>query len=140
MSGEDVDAVLSIEQQAHRHPWTRAHFNDALATANICKVYLVKDEIVGYAVMKPALDDVDLLDICIAAASQHQGLGTSLLSEMLSLLRSLKFTRVILEVRRTNRAAYSLYCKMGFTEVGLRRGYYPIDSGREDAIVMECKL
>ena len=51
MSWEDVDAVLNIEQQVHRHPWTRGNFNDALATGNICKVVEAANEIIGYAVM-----------------------------------------------------------------------------------------
>jgi len=140
MGWEDVDAVLNIEQAVHNHPWTRGNFNDALATGNICKVYEVANEIVGYAVMMPALDDVDLLDISIAGAHQRKGLGASLLGEMLALARSLEFARVILEVRQKNLAASALYRKAGFSEIGIRRGYYPAENGREDAIVMEYKL
>ena len=140
MRWEDVDAVLNIEQQVHSHPWTRGNFNDALATGNICKVYETANEIVGYAVMMPALDDVDLLDISIASAYQRKGLGANLLGEMLALARSLKFARVILEVRQNNFAASALYRKAGFSEIGIRRGYYPAENGREDAIVMEYKL
>jgi len=53
---------------------------------------------------------------------------------------------MILEVRRSNLAAGALYRKLGFGEIGVRRGYYPKNTGRaenserEDAIVMECKL
>jgi ribosomal-protein-alanine N-acetyltransferase len=45
---------------------------------------------------------------------------------------------VILEVREGNAAARSFYSKMGFCEIGMRRGYY-IDTG-EDAYVMESML
>lgn len=140
MNWADVDAVLNIEQQVHSHPWTRGNFNDALASGNICKVVEVANEIVAYAVMMPALDDVDLLDISVARAHQRQGLGASLLAELLVLARELKFARMILEVRRSSLAANALYRKAGFAEIGVRRGYYPLDNGREDAIVMEYKL
>lgn len=140
MSWDDVDAVLSIEQQIHSHPWTRGNFNDALATGNICKVYEAANGIIGYAVMMPALDEVELLDISIANAFQRKGLGEKLMSEMFALAREHKFERMTLEVRRSNIAANALYRKLGFGEIGVRRGYYPIDNGREDAIVMEYKL
>jgi ribosomal-protein-alanine N-acetyltransferase len=47
---------------------------------------------------------------------------------------------MLLEVRASNVAARGLYCNAGFCEISLRRGYYPADNGREDAIVMECLL
>jgi [ribosomal protein S18]-alanine N-acetyltransferase len=140
MTWADVDAVLRIEQQVHSHPWTRGNFNDALATGNICKVYEAANGIVGYAVLMPALDEVHLLDISIASAHQRRGLGEKLLNDMLLLARELKFERAILEVRSSNLAANALYSKTGFSEIGVRRGYYPADNAREDAIVMEYKL
>lgn len=140
MSRADVDAVLSIERQVNSHPWTRGNFNDSLANGHICKVYEDAKGMVGYAVLMPVLDEVHLLDISIASAYQRTGLGGKLLSDMLALARELKFERVILEVRRSNLAANALYRKAGFSEIGLRRGYYPADIGREDAIVMGYKL
>jgi ribosomal-protein-alanine N-acetyltransferase len=140
MTWDDVDAVLRIEQQVHGHPWSRGNFNDSLANGYICKVYEAANEVVGYAVLMPALDEVHLLDISIASTFQHMGLGGKLLSDMLALVRELKFERVILEVRRSNLAAKALYRKVGFSDIGVRRDYYPADNAREDAIVMECKL
>lgn len=140
MGWADVDTVLHIEQQVHSHPWTRGNFNDSLASGYICKVYEAANEIVGYAVLMPALDEVHLLDISIAGACQRKGLGKKLLGEMLALARTLKFERVILEVRASNVAAIGLYRAAGFGEIGVRRGYYPAEHGREDAIVMEYKL
>lgn len=140
MDWADVDMVLHIEQQVHNHPWTRGNFNDSLASGYICKVYEAANGIVGYAVLMPALDEVHLLDISIAGAYQRKGLGKKLLGEMLALARTLKFERVILEVRPSNVAAIGLYRTAGFSEIGVRRGYYPAEHGREDAIVMEYKL
>lgn len=140
MGWADVDAVLRIEQQVHSHPWTRGNFNDSLASGYICKVYEAANEIVGYAVLMPALDEVHLLDISIASAFQRKGQGGKLLGEMLELARTLKFERVILEVRASNLAANALYRAAGFSEIGVRRGYYPADNAREDAIVMEYRL
>ncbi|HQS57593.1 MAG: ribosomal-protein-alanine N-acetyltransferase [Gallionellales bacterium 35-53-114] len=148
----DLDAVLSIEQQVHSHPWTRGMFNDALAQGNICKILATENEIVGYAVLMPALDEVHLLDISIAPACQRMGWGEKLLNELIAVAVQHQFLRMILEVRRSNIAAAALYRKTGFAEIGVRRDYYPAHNAqreknnetapnnREDALVMEYKL
>ena len=140
MTLADIDAVLCIEQQVHRHPWTRGNFIDSLENGHICKVYVGMDEIVGYAILMPAVDELHLLDICISGDYQRKGVGKKLLREMLTLASELKFSRVLLEVRPSNLAAIVLYRAAGFGEIGLRRGYYPAEQDREDAIVMENKL
>lgn len=140
MTMADLDAVLGMEQQVHSHPWTRGNFTASLSSAHFCKVYAAADEITGYAVMMPVLDEVHMLDIGIAKTLQRKGLGEKLLKEMLMLARTRKFKRMLLEVRTSNVAAIALYRKTGFAEIGQRRAYYPAAQGREDAIVMECKL
>jgi len=45
-----------------------------------------------------------------------------------------------LEVRPSNVAALALYHRFGFTEVGLRRAYYPGDKDREDAVILALQL
>ena len=43
---------------------------------------------------------------------------------------------MLLEVRPSNTAARALYQRAGFLELSVRRGYYPAEGGREDAILM----
>jgi len=128
MTPEDMDAVMRIEQSVHAHPWTRGNFTDALKSDYVCKVYEVDGELFGYVVLMPAIDEVQLLNISIVAGQQRKGLGHKLLGETMKIARS------------SNVAALGLYRVAGFCEIGLRRGYYPKDNGREDAIVMECVL
>ena len=40
----------------------------------------------------------------------------------------------------SNVAARGLYQRMGFSQIGMRRGYYPAIGGREDALVMELVI
>ncbi len=47
---------------------------------------------------------------------------------------------MFLEVRPSNLAARALYADNGFRELHVRRGYYPADEGREDAILMGLDL
>lgn len=140
MSAADLDTVTIIEQQIHAHPWTRGNFSDALASNNLCKVLEQEDTIIGYLVMLPAVDEMELLDIGITTQHQHKGWGRRLLDEALGIARARDMTRMLLEVRPSNVAARRLYERAGFSQIGLRRSYYPTGSGREDAIVMECRL
>lgn len=140
MTLADVDTVLAIECQVHQHPWTRTNFIDALENNYVCKVYKVANELAGYAVLMPAPDEMSLLDISIASPYQRKGLGNKLLGELLALARSMKFERMILEVRVSNVAANALYQKAEFKQIGVRRDYYPNENGREDAVVMEHRL
>jgi ribosomal-protein-alanine acetyltransferase len=137
MTAADLDAVLGIEAAVQDYPWTRGKFTGALESGNLCKVLEEAGEILGYAVMLEAPDEMELLTIAIAACHQRKGLGRWLLSRVLEYAREKKMMRVILEVRPSNEAALGLYGREGFAEIGLRRGYYCAhNGGREDAIVM----
>jgi ribosomal-protein-alanine N-acetyltransferase len=140
MNKADVDVILRIEQQVHAHPWTGGNFTDALKSGNICKVYEDGKEVLGYTVLMPAVDEMQLLNISIAREYQRKGWGRKLLGAAVEIARGMTMRRMLLEVRTSNVAALGLYRVAGFSEIGLRRGYYLADNGREDAIVMECLL
>jgi ribosomal-protein-alanine acetyltransferase len=136
----DVERVMEIERRIQPHPWTHGNFTDALGSGYIGKVAELDGEMVGYAVLMPAMDEAHLLTLGIAAESQRKGLGKELLQNMMNLARGIGMRRIILEVRPSNAAAVALYRKGGFREIGMRRGYYAAGTGREDAIVMELEL
>ena len=81
-----------------------------------------------------------MLNLCIHPEQQGAGLGRELLSHLLAQAAAGKVRSVFLEVRASNAAAIALYDTTGFNEIGRRRNYYPIDVGREDAIVMAKEL
>ena len=47
---------------------------------------------------------------------------------------------VLLVPRPSNSAALRLYHALGFTQLGMRRGYYQAVGGREDAIVLKRRI
>jgi [ribosomal protein S18]-alanine N-acetyltransferase len=137
MEREDIEEVMRIEHGIYHYPWTAGNFIDSLNFRYVCRVAELDGAMIGYAVLMPALDEAHLLNIGIAAAHQCKGIGSDLLERMMAIARESGMRRVLLEVRPSNVAALALYRKGGFREIGLRRGYYPADNGREDAIVME---
>ena len=141
MTRADVDAVLAIEQTVQRFPWTRGNFADALDSGYLCRVDEAENGgIRGYAILMPAADEAELLNIGVAAAQQRKGLGRAILAEMLDVARARQLRRVFLEVRPSNAAAIALYRSAGFGETGVRRDYYRNEDGSEDAVTMACEL
>lgn len=140
MTEADLERVLRIEREVHAHPWTLGNFSDALRSKYQCKVYESEETILGYAVLMLAVDEAELLDIAIAAQHQRHGRGRKLLDEMMVLARRCGMRRMVLEVRTSNAAAIALYRNAGFANIGLRRDYYPAETGREDAILMGREL
>src|SRR3990167_4057669 len=141
MTQDDVDTVLAIEQTVQRFPWTRGNFADALNSGYLCCVDETESGgIRGYAILMPAADEAELLNIGVEQAGQRKGLGRAMLSEMLDAARAKQLRRVFLEVRPSNVAAIALYRSAGFNEIGVRRDYYRNANGSEDAITMACDL
>lgn len=140
MTLSDVDEVLRIEQAVQAYPWSRGNFVDAVSHGYICRVAEACDEIRGYAILMPVLQEAELLNIGVAAAQQRKGLGRAMLLEMLEVACGKNMLRVFLEVRSSNAAAIALYRSAGFNEIGVRHGYYQNANGSEDAITMACDL
>lgn len=141
MSTLDLDAVALVEAQAYGYPWSRGNFLDSLASGHQAQVlHSPASGVVGYFVAMTGVDELHLLTLTVAPAWQGQGLGSQLLRVVCGLGLERGLSMLWLEVRSTNLRARALYRRNGFTEVGLRRGYYPAASGREDAIVMNRPL
>ena len=112
--------MLQVEQSAHPYPWREALLGDALDGESKLAVGLwVDGELVGFYLADRVLDESTLHNICLLPAA----LGIS---------------HWWLEVRRSNLVAQSLYLRAGYQQVGVRKGYYACQDGREDALVMAC--
>ena len=140
MQTRDLDAVQAVETSAYAFPWTRGNFIDSLAAGYLAEVLVDEGALAAYFVAMAGVDELHLLNITVAPALQGQGLGSLLLDAVQDHGRGLGLATLLLEVRRSNPRARSLYLRRGFSEVGLRRGYYPAAQGREDALVMSLAL
>ena len=93
--------------------------------------------IIGYAGFWVMADEAHITSIAMREAYRRQGIGESLLISIIERATELKAHIVTLEVRASNIAAQNLYAKYGFSQVGVRHGYY-IDN-REDGILMSTE-
>ena len=94
----------------------------------------------GFAITQIVLDEATLFNIAIDPAFQRQGLGRTLLEEVIQQLEQKDVFTLWLEVRASNAKAIALYESLGFNELSVRRNYYPAAQGREDAIMMALPL
>ncbi|MEA3278722.1 MAG: ribosomal protein S18-alanine N-acetyltransferase [Pseudomonadota bacterium] len=136
----DIPAVMAVETLAYAHPWTEGIFRDCLRVGYSCWVMARAKEIVGYGVMSVAAGECHVLNLCVRADWQGRQIGRKMLRRLLSIGRTNNADTAFLEVRVSNRSAIGLYEAEGFCEVGVRRGYYPADNGREDAAIMARPL
>lgn len=140
LQAEDIDAIMLVERLCYDFPWTRGIFLDSLRVGYSCLGYFLDQRLIGYGVMSMAAGEAHILNICVHPEMQGQGLARRLLLRLLSIAAKRGTDTVFLEVRASNRVARGLYQSLGFNEVGLRRGYYPAQTGREDAVLFAKAL
>ncbi len=140
MTADDLVAVTALEAALQPFPWSLENFADSLAQGHFAEVCRLGDELIGFSVVMAVLDEAHLLDIGVAQSHQAQGLGARLLQRAIDRARSVGATRMLLEVRAANEPAIAFYRRSGFSQIGLRRGYYPATIGREDALVFDKDL
>ncbi|MDH5180318.1 MAG: ribosomal protein S18-alanine N-acetyltransferase [Gammaproteobacteria bacterium] len=136
MTIDDLDQVIAIETATYDFPWTRGIFHDCLQVGYCCWVIETAGDIFAYGVMSVAADEAHILTIVVSEDARRQGFGKSILEHLLNIAQQRNASVVLLEVRPSNTAAVNLYYQTGFSEIGIRKDYYPDHGGREDALVM----
>jgi len=140
MVARDLDEVMQIELAMYPFPWTRRIFEDCLRVGYRCHVGEIEGNFAGYGVMSTGAGEAHVLNLCVAEEFQRRGLAREILSLLLDEADMLEVRDVFLEVRPSNTGAITLYEQMGFNQVGLRKDYYPLANGREDAIIYAASL
>jgi len=133
----DIQSVMRMEHELFAEDaWTDTMFWSELADPST-RTYVVavdNDEVVGYAGLCAYGDTSYVQTIGVTGGHQRAGIGTALLTALLDVADASGVAHVDLEVRAGNDAAIQLYERHGFTQLGVRRGYYQ-PSGA-DALVM----
>src|SRR4051812_27686158 len=132
-----LDDVLAIEEASFTSPWTREMYVAEFQNRDVSHCYLAKHQdgqTVGFCSFWRIVDELHINNLAVAPPFRRSGVATALLTRVLADWAKLGAGRATLEVRRSNDAARLLYERLGFSVVGVRRGYYtkPI----EDAIVL----
>jgi ribosomal-protein-alanine N-acetyltransferase len=132
MKAEDLDSVYEIELGSFSDPWLKEFFTLGLNH----DIYVVEqdDEIAGFVCAMQVLDECTINNIAVKDCFRRQGIAEYMLKSLFDVMDKREVRFYYLEVRASNQAAYALYQKLGFGQIGIRKEYYhnPV----EDAIVM----
>ncbi len=137
----DLDRVMELEEELFpEDAWSRGMFWSELAHArgrDATRHYVVAESgprLVGYAGLAVFDRTGDVQTIASARDHWGTGLGSRLLTDLLTAATAFECREVLLEVRVDNARAQRLYERFGFEPIGIRRGYY--QPGNVDALVM----
>lgn len=136
----DIEQIAAIEKDVYVFPWSHGNFRDSLLSGYQCWGCWADNELIAYAIVMNALEESHLLNFAVASRWQCQGVGAKLLTFLIGEARKLHKEMIYLEVRPSNISGRRLYERFGFTQLGLRRGYYPAVTGREDALFLGLNI
>jgi ribosomal-protein-alanine N-acetyltransferase len=158
---DDLSKILEIETRCYRpplSPWTEKHFREELERAAISEensspaagmsaLWVMTDdetdeEVQGYIVFRSLFEEIEILNIAVSPALHKQGIGAALLRKVVhfALLRQDghdKCERIVLDVRKSNLPAITLYQNHRFSITHVRKAFY---SDGEDAYHMQLDL
>ena len=143
MRRADMPRIMALERELFpEDAWTPEMFASEFAQPAARRLYLVAEEggtLIGYAgMMFTGGPQADVVTLAVDPAHWGRGTGTALLLALVGEAGRRGCREVLLEVRKDNPRARQLYLRHGFTEIGVRRGYYQ-PSG-VDAVVMRKAL
>lgn len=138
---EDAKDIEGLERKSFSSPWPLEEIEYEL-TDNPCSVLLGLFEgngLCGYIDFMITFDSATINRICVLETKRKKGYATLLLKEMEKICKEQEepVEWITLEVREGNIAAQSLYRKMGYMDVTVKKMYY--EDG-ENAIYMMRSL
>jgi len=139
MIRRDMPDVLQTEQESFEYSWTEEDFLRCLRQRNcIGMVAECGERVVGFMIYELHKQKLHILNFAVHPKYRRVGVGTQMVSKLISKLSSHRRTRITLEVRETNLPAQLFFRSQGFKGVKVLRTFYE-DSG-EDAYLMQYRL
>lgn len=135
MTIADMPSAHDLEVKTFKSPASLSAFKDLLANPNAINLVAKNEtEIIAYLTSHNVLDEVHIFNMTVIPACRRLGIAERLLEILFTIAQDRDAKEIFLEVRISNVPAISLYQKVGFTRLGIRKGYY--HDNLEDAMVM----
>ena len=135
-----VPRIAALEAANFSAPWDEASIRAELE--NPLALWLAAEgqdgTVLAYLGSQSCFEDADVLNVCVAPEARRRGVAEALMLELERRLIPKGVEKITLEVRASNEPALRLYEKLGYTRVGLRKGYY--EKPREDALILQKSL
>lgn len=132
-----AETLAALHAASFPNAWSEQAFTELLANPTTHAV--TSDH--GFALLQIIPPEAELITISVLPALRGRGHGQTLLGQALLAAHQRGARKVFLEADATNAAALALYAQAGFTQTGIRRGYYAHTNGPPtDAITMTCAI
>ncbi len=134
MSISDLETIQETLTTDFDDFWNISVFKQELQNEHSQYFIALQDnEIVGFAGIWTAVDDIHITNIVTKKSYRNHGIGTKLLEHLINISKEKHLSSLTLEVNENNTPAISLYEKHHFQKIGQRKNYY---KQNENAIIM----
>lgn len=144
---DEAETLAELHADGFARNWSADDIAVLMAGDNVFALAVRRESLfglrkmVGFVMVRIAADEAEILTIAVGRARRGNGFGRMLMEEALRRLYRERVTACFLEVNRDNARAVGLYRKLGFEEVGARKGYYDSIAGSDgSALVMRLQL
>jgi len=137
---EIIEKIALLEQEIFPDPWSYNEIKSTVKqTHTFCAAAVEGDTLLGYFICYYVLDECEIARIAVEKEARCRGIGQQLFEYMKEVCRNKQLTRMLLDVRKSNRAAIRFYEKNEFKVDGERKFYYG-GKNPEDAVLMSRTL
>lgn len=134
-----TEKIYKLELECFTEPWSQKSIETLAQSENfiISTEFDNDGNLIAYAFGEciKSINQAEIYRIAVLPQMRNQGLGQEVLKNFINLCENNQCEIIILEVRENNKSAISLYEKLHFNIVGVRKKYY--QNPDESAVLME---
>lgn len=134
----DLEGAARLEQICFPEPWSVRSLHLLLEDGAFGAVAVEDGQVVGYGGMLIVPGEGQITNIAVSPEARRRGIGRMILSRLLREAEDRGLEQVVLEVRKSNLPALSLYEDAGFLPVGERKNFYRHPT--EDAQILAVRF
>lgn len=135
----DLLQIAELERLIFTDAWSLHGLRETFAQPRaLLEVAEEEGSIQGYAIVYDIVEEAEIARIAVAESFRKAGVGSALLEKVCEWCAQRDAHKLLLDVRNGDQTAVSFYRHLGFTEDGIRKGFY--EKPKEDALLMSRKL
>lgn len=134
--------IIEIERKGYEGltPWGYSALETDMLRSKKSLYFVIYHQLTPIAFLGSRLEssDIHITNIAVIPSWQSQGIGRLLIEQVVKVAKAEQVASLSLEVRVSNEKAKSLYHKMGFEALRVKKNYYHGDG--EDALDMHLMV
>ncbi len=139
MKEADIPEIARLEKEIFSDSWSEKAIKETFDQQQTLVLVAYEDkQLIGYLILYFVLEEGEIARIAVISDHRRQGVGARLLLELEDLCEDNGITKLLLDVRESNKAAISFYTSYGFVQDGIRRNFYT--NPQEDGILMSREI